>query len=106
MTTPERIWADTYSGKSREGYWRDEPLAFLNGGTQYIRRDPAVLAELPEVRELLERVDEAVEALDYSANEIDNLENVLSDYRGNGSTARIAAERLRAILAAIREGQP
>ena len=67
--------------------------------------DPAVLAELPEVRELLERVDEAVEALDYSANEIDNLENVLSDYRGNGLTARIAAERLRAILAAIREGR-
>ncbi len=66
---------------------------------------PAVLAELPEVRELIERADEAVEALDYSATEIDNLENVLSDYRGNGSTARIAAERLRAIAAAIREGR-
>jgi hypothetical protein len=102
---PEQIWADNYSGKTGEGYWRDEPLAFLNGGTQYVRAD---LAALPPAMELVEALvkaaDEAAEALDYSANEIANLENVLSDYRQNDATARDAAAGLRAALAAIRAG--
>lgn len=58
---------------------------------------------MADVRKLIEAVEEAIEALDYSATEIDNLENVLSDYRGNGSTARITADRLRAILRALEQ---
>ena len=53
---PERIWADNYSGKTGEGYWRNEPLAFLNGGTQYVRADLAALPPAPD----------AVEAQTYS----------------------------------------
>lgn len=50
-SAPERIWADNYSGKTGEGYWRNEPLAFLNGGTQYVRADTiaALRARLAEV---------------------------------------------------------
>ena len=46
MTGPDRIWIDRYGGK-----W-----SHADGGTQdveYIRRDPAVLAALPEVQAMI-----------------------------------------------------
>lgn len=47
MTAPDRIWIDAWGGN-----WSPR-----SGGTQeleYVRRDPAVLAALPEVRALVE----------------------------------------------------
>lgn len=48
MTAPDRIWIDAWGGN-----WSPR-----SGGTQeleYVRRDPAVLAALPEVRDVMRR---------------------------------------------------
>ena len=58
MTGPDRIWAFDYDLQDNDGTWRnwqcwseDHPKP-LNA-TEYIRRDPAVLAALPEVQALI-----------------------------------------------------
>jgi hypothetical protein len=48
---PEQIWVDNYSGKTGEGYWLNEPLAFRNGGTQYHRADLSAAREAAARRE-------------------------------------------------------
>lgn len=56
MTAPDRIWIDAWGGN-----WSPR-----SGGTQeleYVRRDPAVLAALPEVQAMVEEaIKYAVEA--------------------------------------------
>lgn len=58
MTGPDRIWANPYYGMigGSSGIWVVD-----NGGrgTEYIRRDPAVLAALPEVQALIRQAVEA-----------------------------------------------
>ncbi len=63
MSGPDRIWA--YSrGAGFGGNWGGEGgFCHLTGGTEYIRRDPAVLAALPELQALIaEAVDAEREA--------------------------------------------
>ena len=55
MTGPDRIWAErkTMPGDPAEnGYWESRDLYALTMA-EYIRRDPAVLAALPEVQALI-----------------------------------------------------
>lgn len=52
---PERIWADTYSGHTSEGYWGGHPITPNkpeNQGIEYIRADvhTAALAENAALR--------------------------------------------------------
>jgi hypothetical protein len=47
MTTPDFIWIDPFAQEVVQG--KAEP----DYDRQYVRRDPAVLAELPEVKALL-----------------------------------------------------
>ena len=61
MTGPDRIWAFDYDLQDNDGTWRnwqcwseDHPKP-LNA-SEYIRRDPAVLAALPEVQALIAAV--------------------------------------------------
>ena len=57
MTGPDHIWIDRYGGK-----W-----SHADGGTQdveYIRRDPAVLAALPEVQALIAAAYEVAASAD------------------------------------------
>jgi hypothetical protein len=56
---PEQIWVDNYSGKTGEGYWLNEPLAFRNGGTQYHRADLSAAREAAARREGWEAAIEA-----------------------------------------------
>jgi hypothetical protein len=78
-------------------------IGIMQGGKR-ISPDDFYASAPDAVEALVKAADEAAEALDYSANEIANLENVLSDYRQNDATAREAASGLRAALAAIRAG--
>ena len=53
MSGPDRIWADS-RGAALGGNWGAEGgFCHLTGGTEYVRRDPAVLAALPEVQALI-----------------------------------------------------
>ena len=68
MTGPDRIWAErkTMPGDPAEnGYWESRNLYALTMA-EYIRRDPAVLAALPEVQAMIaaayEAADEARQA--------------------------------------------
>ena len=58
MSGPDRIWAFDYDLQDNDGTWRNwqcwseahpKPL----NATEYIRRDPAVIAALPEVQALI-----------------------------------------------------
>lgn len=59
MSGPDRIWAFDYDLQDNDGTWRNwqcwseahpKPL----NATEYIRRDPAVLAALPEVQAIVD----------------------------------------------------
>lgn len=63
MTTPERIWLDKDFLPWR--VWTIE----MSELPEYIRRDPAVLAELPEVREAIRRALYATRDMSWSAVE-------------------------------------
>ena len=59
MTGPDRIWIDRHGGN-----WSP-----VDGGTQdveYIRRDPAVLAALPEVQAMIAAAYEVAATLEFS----------------------------------------
>ena len=67
MNWPDRIWAFDYDLPENDGTWRnwkcwsealDEPLN--DAAAEYVRRNPAVLAALPEVQELIAGAIEAV----------------------------------------------
>lgn len=51
MSGPDRIWVEPTG--YREG-WTGYPDQAVDGDIEYVRRDPAVLAALPEVRALIE----------------------------------------------------
>ena len=50
MTAPDEIWADPPEIFDGMDIWRSEPGG---KGIHYVRRDPAVLAALPEVQALI-----------------------------------------------------
>ena len=52
MTGPDRIWAWPWEVNPQIGQWTAE-RQIIGEGTEYIRRDPAVLAALPEVQALI-----------------------------------------------------
>lgn len=54
MTAPERIWVEPTG--YREG-WTGYPDQAVDGDIEYVRRDPAVLAMLPEIAVILSAVD-------------------------------------------------
>ena len=63
MTRPDRIWAErkTMPGDPAEnGYWESRNLYALTMA-EYVRRDPAVLAALPEVQAMIAAAYEAAE---------------------------------------------
>ena len=60
MTGPDRIWAWT-SGQSA-GLFDTSFHDNIASATEYIRRDPAVLAALPEVQALIAARDAAMRA--------------------------------------------
>jgi len=77
MTGPDRIWIDRHGGN-----WSP-----VDGGTQdveYIRRDPAVLASLPEVQALIAAAFEA------AAKVVDTC-NAEGPYQSIGAAGRIRA---------------
>ena len=58
MSGPDRIWAFDYDLQDEDGTWRrwqcwaeDHPKPMR--ATEYIRRDPAVIAALPEVQAMI-----------------------------------------------------
>ena len=74
MTGPDRIWANPYYGMigGSSGIWVVD-----NGGrgTEYVRRDPTVLAALPEVQALIRQavetcVDEISDRADFVEDSI------------------------------------
>ena len=77
MTGPDRIWIDRHGGN-----WSP-----VDGGTQdveYTRRDPAVLAALPEVQALI------AAAIDVAAQVVDTC-NAEGPYQAIGAAGRIRA---------------
>ena len=56
MTGPNVIWLEPTG--IRDG-WTGLPHQVVDGDTEYIRRDPAVLAALPEVQALIRQAVEA-----------------------------------------------
>ena len=77
MTGPDRIWIDRHGGN-----WSP-----MDGGTQdieYIRRDPAVLAALPEVQAMIAAAYEA------AAKVVDTC-NAEGPYQAIGAAGRIRA---------------
>ena len=52
MSGPDRIWAWPWEVNPRVGQWSAE-REIVGEGHEYIRRDPAVLAALPEVQALI-----------------------------------------------------
>lgn len=89
MTGPDRIWAFDYDLQDNDGTWRnwqcwseDHPKP-LNA-TEYIRRDPAVLAALPEVQALI------AAAYEVAAKVVDTC-NAEGPYQSIGAAGRIRA---------------
>ena len=77
MTGPDRIWIDRHGGN-----WSP-----VDGGTQdveYVRRDPAVLAALPEVQALI------AAAYETAAKVVDTC-NAEGPYQAIGAAGRIRA---------------
>ena len=77
MSGPDRIWAFDYDLQDNDGTWRnwqcwseDHPKPLK--ATEYIRRDPAVLAALPEVQAMIAAEREACLAIisEYAENDI------------------------------------
>ena len=58
MTGPDRIWAWPWEVNPRMGQWSDAQ-EIVGDGNEYIRRDPAVLAALPEVQAMIAAAYEA-----------------------------------------------
>lgn len=52
MSGPDRILAWAWEVNPRMGQWSDEQQ-IVGEGAEYIRRDPAVLATLPEVQVMI-----------------------------------------------------
>lgn len=80
MTGPDRIWAErkTMPGDPAEnGYWESRNLYALTMA-EYIRRDPAVLAALPEVQAMVAAAYEVRPAL--TAPRDGTLVRLLLDY--------------------------
>lgn len=97
MTTPPdhiwlaRAWAETFT--TRDERENVEP---------YVRRDPAVLAELPEVRELADDLASCIAMIQHSIGAGKDV-FIEPDTRKKLSDARTRLEAFRA--AAIREGR-
>jgi len=95
MTGPERIWAErkTMPGDPAEnGYWESRNLYALTMA-EYIRRDPAALAALPEVQAMIAAAYEA------AAKVVDTC-NAEGPYQSIGAAGRIRALTPPADLAA------
>jgi hypothetical protein len=60
MTAPDFIWAapDAQDWNWGSGIWQASELSGDGDGCTYVRRAPAVIAELPEVKALIARVAE------------------------------------------------
>ena len=56
MSGPDRIFVGYAEGNR---YWVPHPMAAAKGAEEYVRRDHAVLAALPEVQELIAEAFEA-----------------------------------------------
>jgi hypothetical protein len=117
MTTQERIWAatpadgvmkdETLYGWTTDEHlqaWIDEEDTDLNDPVvyvEYVRRDPAVLAELPEVQELADDLASCIAMIQHSIG-VGKDVFIEPDTRKKLSDARTRLETFRA--AAIREG--
>lgn len=86
MTGPDQIALIPSEGWS----WTKWPITDQEDAIEYIRRDPAVLAELPEVKALREALEEADRQLAY-----------LDEKMPTGTTPSVRSR----IAAAIREGR-
>lgn len=74
MSGPDRIWAWPWEVNPRMGQWSAE-REIVGEGHEYIRRDPDVLAALPEVQAI---VDAAVKA---ALDDVTTLHRVIADIR-------------------------
>ena len=84
MTTPDRIWASTYSGKSDMGYWHDVPLLLAGPGTEYTRT-----ASIPNAATFAQAINlPKVKALVAALREI--RDNPCMDPEGNSAIASAA----------------
>jgi hypothetical protein len=96
MTTPERIWLDKAFQPWR--VWTVE-MSFL---PEYVRRDPAVLAELPEVQALADDLASCIAMIQHAIGQGKDT-FIEPDTKRKLSDARTRLETFRA--AAIREGR-
>ena len=65
MSGPDLIWAWPWEARPSRGQW-SSAQEIVGEGTEYIRRDPAVLAALPEVQAIV------AAAFERAAREIDD----------------------------------
>ena len=103
MNAPDRIWA---TGGNKGGDWGSRNgLCHTFGGTEYIRRDPGVLAALPEIKALIDAVDYIVDGMgiSYPDYEIDPDEDYLD--AANAEWVKDTLNRLAAALRAITESK-
>lgn len=95
MSGPDRIWIDS-RGAALGGNWGAEGgFCHLTGGTEYIRRDPATLAALPEVQALIAGAFDAAARLCW-AQVKRRAEQVNSAEEGSTQRARWIAGRIQA----------
>lgn len=102
MTTPDKVWLDWPQANRGEPVFDNPPEnGFQAGQTCYVRRDPAVLAELPEVQALIraetERCAGIADKYHAQAMEWAKSQDWLKGHTGETDSSRIAA--------AIREGR-
>ena len=83
MTGPDRIWAWPWEVNPRMGQWSDAQ-EIVGDGNEYIRRDPAVLAALPEVQAMI------AAAYEVAAKVVDTC-NAEGPYQSIGAAGRIRA---------------
>lgn len=112
MSGPDKVWLDWPQANRGEPVFDNPPEnGFQAGQTCYVRRDPAVLAALPEVKALVaaERERCAKIAMDRWAAHRESADRTFElDYEGARESAvsrETRADEARAIAAAIREGR-
>ena len=100
MTGPDRIWAWPWEVNPRMGQWSDAQ-EIVGDGNEYIRRDPAVLAALPEVQAMV------AAAYEVAAKVVDTC-NAEGPYQSIGAAGRIRSltpsDATAALARIVREG--